>query len=244
MSEIVKVEGRAKKVSAIPGGYKPLKRFVTSNKQGQQLGPKGQATRLRIVEAAEKLLLTQSPVDLTAVAIAKAANTSPASFYMYFEDIREVLFALSDIATQEMDDVLGILEDEWREDNLDSWANSLVDAFYAVWDRHREVLRYRNMESDRGDPAFDKLRNEGSFPFIEALASRIVAACAAGQMPSRGDARALATVLHAGIERLAAVDPEVTQGMLGVKRLKAAQARAIVCVIVSTRLSFTALPKD
>ena len=48
---------------------------VTSNKQGQSLGRKGLATRQRLMDATEQLLKTLSPVELTAVAIAKEAKT-------------------------------------------------------------------------------------------------------------------------------------------------------------------------
>ena len=62
---------------------------VTLNKQGQVLGRKGQETRRNLMAATRRLLCTSSPVDITAVAIAKVAGTSSASFYMYFDDVQD-----------------------------------------------------------------------------------------------------------------------------------------------------------
>ena len=64
------------------------------NKQGQARGKKGQATRARLMNAAERLLAKSSPLDLTAVAIAKAADTSSATFYMYFDDVKDIYLSL------------------------------------------------------------------------------------------------------------------------------------------------------
>lgn len=214
------------------------------NKQGQRLGRKGTETRMRLMKAAERLLRTHSPVQLTAVAIAKAAGTSTATFYMYFDDIREILIALAASTIQDMQSVLAVLEEDWDPDAVEEHAARLAEAFYQFWDLHRPVLRYRNLEADRGDPAFDKLRAEGFYPFIEGLATRILELCSAQTRPSRGDARALASVLYAAMEYQAAVEPEAVYRTVGLKRMKASQARVIAQVISATRRGHMPLPKS
>jgi len=201
---------------------------VTVNKQGQVLGRKGQETRRRLMTATRRLLCTSSPVDLTAVAIAKAAGTSSASFYMYFDDVQDVLYALSLLAAEDMGQVIGFFDQGWNVDDLESEALRLVEAFNDVWSRHREVLRYRNLEADRGDMRFEQLRMDTYVPFIEKFAQRILSINPVGGGRRRGDAYAEATVLHAAMERLAATDPVVMERGLGAKRMNAATARVIV----------------
>lgn len=203
------------------------------NKQGQILGRKGLETRQRLMSATCELLRSSSPVDLTAVAIAKAAGTSSASFYMYFDDVQDVLYSLSVLAGEEMTDVANLLDTPWTPKSFEAKAVELVEALNHVWSRHREVLRYRNLEADRGNPRFEELRMNTYIPFIERFAQLILSLNPATGKRRKSDAYAEATVLHAAMERLAAVDPEVVDRGLGAKRLTAAMARIIAQAVTS-----------
>ncbi|MBW6927620.1 TetR family transcriptional regulator, partial [Salmonella enterica subsp. enterica serovar Weltevreden] len=66
------------------------------------LGRKGRETRQRLVDAAALLLASTSPMDLTAMAIAAEAGTASATFYVYFRDVQDILYALSEAATEDM----------------------------------------------------------------------------------------------------------------------------------------------
>ena len=206
---------------------------VISNKQGQTLGPKGHATRKRLMDAAERLLKTHSPVELTAVSVAKEAGTSSATFYMYFDDIKDVLFALAELASKDMERTLAAMDKPWERDKLEERALEFVEKFFAVWHKHREVLRFRNLEADRGDPAFDKLRMDAYLPELNFYVNRILESSATAEDISRGDAFSLASVLHAAMEKLAALNPALVHQGVGLKRLKAAQARIIANTIAS-----------
>jgi AcrR family transcriptional regulator len=199
-----------------------------TNKQGQILGRKGQETRQRLMAAARKLLCSSSPVDLTAVAIAKAAGTSSASFYMYFDDVQDVLYSLSQLAGTEMTEVAKLLDAPWTFETLERETIELIEALNSVWSRHREVLRYRNLEADRGDPRFEELRMNTYIPFIERFARRILSLNPATGSRRKSDAYAEATVLHAAMERLAATDPMVVEKGLGSHKLVSALARIII----------------
>jgi len=215
---------------------------VTSNKQGQTLGPKGLATRKRLMDAAERLMKTHSPVELTAVSVAKEAGTSSATFYMYFDDIKDVLFALAELAGKDVERTLAALDRPWPADDLEEAALELVEKFHAVWNRHREVLRFRNLEADRGDPLFDKLRMDAYVPELTFYVNRILEAAGEDGQISRGDAFALASVLHAAMEKLAALNPGIVHKGVGIKRLKASQARIIAKTIESCH-SWGRLPR-
>lgn len=205
--------------------------FVETNQQGQTLGRKGLQTRQKLMAAARKLLDVHSPVELTAVAIAKEACTSSASFYMYFEDVRDILYALAGEAAVAMAAVHDVVRQPWEPGEVRQHALKLVEQFNEVWDNHRQVLRFRNLEADRGDPRFEALRMSTYVPFIDLLARQIIAACPDNQnRPTLGQAFALASVLHAAMERLASTDPAVVARGVGAHKLNDALAHVIQSV--------------
>ncbi len=208
-----------------------MDKAVTNNKQGQKLGRKGQETRTKLMEATSRLLLIQSPLELTAVGIAAEAGTSPASFYMYFDDTKDILFALSEVAGEDMAKIHAIFDKPWERDNLEKHAMDVIDALNAVWDRHRAVLRYRNLEATRGDPRFSELRLNTFIPFIERFAERILSINPAQGTRKRADAYAEASILQGAMEHMAATDPEVMEHGLGAKRINNNLARIITLVM-------------
>lgn len=202
---------------------------IDINKQGQVLGRKGNRTRQRLMDATRRLLKDHSPVGLTAVAVAKEARTSSATFYIYFTDVRDIIYHLSLLAGDEMAEVHRILEEPWGP-GTEAFGHALriVNAFSAVWERHRDVLRFRNLEADRGDKHFYQLRLSTAVPIIERFAKRILATFPKGQGLSRGDAYAEATTLYAAMEALAETDPvHVEEGGIGERRLARSTARLI-----------------
>ncbi|MDX9698761.1 MAG: TetR/AcrR family transcriptional regulator [Rhodocyclaceae bacterium] len=204
---------------------------IKKNKQGQTLGRKGLETRARLMEAARRLLLTQSPVELTAVAIAAEAHTSPASFYMYFDDTKDILFALSEVAGEDMAKVREIFDKPWDHEKVEKHATDVIEALNEVWNRHRAVLRYRNLEATRGDERFETLRMNTFMPFIERFAERILSINPAHGTRKRADAYAEASILHGAMEHLAATDPALTERYLGVRRINANLARIVAMVM-------------
>lgn len=201
---------------------------VETNQQGQQLGRKGMLARQRLMQATRKLLEAYSPVELTAVAIAKEAGTSSASFYIYFQDVRDVLYALAVDAVDAMGAVFTVLERPWGADVLNERARELVAAFNGFWDEHRQVLRFRNLEADRGDPKFEALRMSSYTPFIDKLGRLMVANCPAGvTRPTLSQAFAMASVMHGAMERMASTDPAVIARGLGASKVEAALTHLI-----------------
>ncbi|MES2898997.1 MAG: TetR/AcrR family transcriptional regulator [Pseudomonadota bacterium] len=212
---------------------------ITTNKQGQTLGRKGLESRAKLMDAARRLLETHSPVEVTAVAIAAEAGTSPASFYMYFDDTKDILYALSEVAGEAMAAIHPIFDEPWVGTNLEEKAMSVVQAITTVWGEHRQVLRFRNMEADRGDPRFEQLRMNTYIPFIERFAQRILTINPASETRRRADAYAEATIFHAAMERLAATEPDVMERGLGARRINANLAR-MICLILSAGPGATA----
>jgi AcrR family transcriptional regulator len=180
------------------------------------------------------LLKTLSPVELTAVAIAKEAQTSSATFYMYFDDVKDLFFSLSVDAGNKVVEALESLTFDPGEEAFEQAAERLVVTFNKVWHEHRPVLRYRNMEADSGDANFDKLRLNTYRREIDVLCKWVKANKKGGVGPTTGDAYALAVVIHAALERLASVDPTIVENGIGINRMIAALARVFAQVMADT----------
>jgi AcrR family transcriptional regulator len=193
-----------------------LSKKVSKNKHGQSLGRKGRETRQRLMDAARELLQSSSPTQLTVVAIAKKARSSSATFYLYFEDVRGLLLVLSEEAEAGMKVVHEVLDEPWDPQFLDlDHAARVVEAYVSVWDKHREVLRYRNLEADRGDAEFENIRLRTVVRIVSRFAEHIFAAYPEGTDYTFTDAMAEASVLAAAMERLAATDMEAVNRGVG-----------------------------
>lgn len=168
------------------------------------LGNKGKETRLLLMATARKMLDKVSPLSLSAAAISKEAGTSPATFYVYFDNVEDILWALCDEITE---DVSHLLEDESTlrdEARLEEDALAFVKGYCDIWAHHGPLLLYRNMEADRGNKQFNQLFLRIALPILEGLTDRIVEAAPADQPVSRSDANAEAVVFFSAIDRIAA----------------------------------------
>src|SRR6185295_33248 len=67
---------------------------------GRVPGRRGRATRQRLLEQTAEMLRTSSYRDLKVVDIARAAGTSPATFYQYFPEVESAILALAEEMSQ------------------------------------------------------------------------------------------------------------------------------------------------
>lgn len=180
--------------------------IVENRRLTHELGRKGLETRRRLMAAAHELLQNVSAVSLTATAIARHAKTSSATFYVYFDDVSDVVLALAREASEDLDDVRAVLAD-WRADvETERGARAFFETYRAYWNRHRVILNLRNMEADRGDERFLALRGSSGLSVIRELADVIQQGHPDGSL-SEDQSLARATVIFAAIERLAASAP-------------------------------------
>ncbi|MGK2911445.1 MAG: TetR/AcrR family transcriptional regulator [Sphingobium sp.] len=169
------------------------------------LGRKGAQTRQRFMDAGRELLQTNSAVTLTATAVAKAAGMSPASFYVYFGDVADLVFALAADANDDLDEVFAVL-DRWSAGELDAvaGATAFYTAYRAHWDQHRVVLNIRDMEANCGNTRFIYMRRDAGRLLIDRLARLVDQAHEGTSDFLHEEALARATVVFAAVERLSA----------------------------------------
>jgi AcrR family transcriptional regulator len=178
---------------------------LSTNKIGQTIGRKGATTRQRLIDAALILLKSGSASTLTALAITKAAKTAPATFYVYFADVKELLFAAAESAADGFKSIDEILARSWDRANVRKHVEEFILAFSAVWDRHREILMVQNFEADAGDRRFIEARTQIGYAIAEGLADQIMAAWDSGKGMTRDEAMSRAIVVYCAVERLAVV---------------------------------------
>lgn len=142
---------------------------ITVNKSGQSLGRKGRRTRANIVAGASHLLRETPMAALTVAAIAKQADISAPTFYLYFEDVGEVLLAVLEDVSHELDGVLAKLEAPWPADRTFACAQEFVQAYFELWIKHGAVLRARNHLADQADPRFVNVRYGSAMQLAAAL---------------------------------------------------------------------------
>ncbi|MCZ1012317.1 TetR family transcriptional regulator [Streptomyces lydicus] len=117
---------------------------------GRQVGERGRRTRLLLLELLADELATTGYREASIVEIARRANTSAATFYQYFPDIDQAILTLAeDIAHEGSDNASTSRQPAPRE---------LVQEFFALYERHRAVLRVIDMKSSEGDQRFTTLR--------------------------------------------------------------------------------------
>ncbi|HEX5614315.1 MAG TPA: TetR family transcriptional regulator [Acidimicrobiia bacterium] len=183
---------------------------------GRAVGRRGQKTRRLLLDATASLLETHGVRDLRVVEIARAVGTSPATFYQYFRDVEEAVLALAERVGDELAPLLELLDAPWDDDaGLDA-ARGLVAGFLEYWDRHRAVLRTRNLAAQEGDARFREVRNHSLEPFLGGFATKIASAQAAGSVAVELTPRAAAAALVALLERMAAFHHDLE--LLGVER--------------------------
>ncbi|MEZ5735432.1 MAG: TetR/AcrR family transcriptional regulator [Novosphingobium sp.] len=151
--------------------------------------------------AAHRLLDTMSPVGLSAAAIAKEAGTSSATFYVYFDNVEDILWTICEAIAEDTSDLFPEHNFLRCDDRLDEDALAFVRGYCSIWARHGPLLLYRNMEADRGNPRFNQLVLRVALPILEGLTDRIAEA---DPMVSRREANGEAVVFIAAIDRIAA----------------------------------------
>lgn len=199
-----------------------------AGKKASSLGKKGKETRRMLMAATRKLLEAASPLNISAVAISRAADTSPATFYVYFNDVEDILWALCDMVTEDTSNLF-VNHAYLRDDaQLEEDALAFVRGYCDIWAHHGPLLLYRNMEADRGNRRFNQLVLRVALPILEGLTDRIVEAATADQPISRGDANAEAVVFIGAIDRIAAALHTWPEDSLMPDVLLRAEARVLV----------------
>jgi len=203
------------------------------NQLGQAMGAKGLQTRRRLLDATANLLKTTSLRDLRVAHIVRQAETSSATFYVYFNDVSEAVLALIGELTQSPPSLLGLFDRRWDADEAMDRAHEFVASYVDHWEAHAPLFRLRNLASDEGDERFGTVRLNAVAPLIGAMAERIEEGKRAGEVPADLHAQSAAGALLAMVERISAVRLDARDRR--VTRARLARVAAIISALLFAR---------
>ncbi len=137
---------------------------------GRVPGRRGRATRRKLLDETRAALTHEAYRDIKVVDIAKAAGTSPATFYQYFPDVEHAVLVLAEDVARETGSLTELVDGAWSGRAGIDTARDLVRGFLDLWEEHRPVLRVVELSTEEGDLRFQNLRVRALNEVTRALA--------------------------------------------------------------------------
>jgi len=133
--------------------------------------------------------------DLRVVDVARAAGTSPATFYQYFPDAETAVLELSGAMAAESGEMLAtrITTADWNGGS--DAADAVVAGFLDAWAAHGSLIGVIDLAAAEGEPRFRQIRTDLLNRPTEAFAGVVSDRVAAGHLPADVEATATAGVL-------------------------------------------------
>lgn len=202
------------------------------NHYGQKIGTKGERTRRALIGATVELLQSQGLRDVSVVDVARLAQISPATFYVYFRGVPEVVLAALESASQTSPDLEALIGRDWQGPDAQMAAARFIEAYTRLWNVNGTIFRVRNLAAEEGDERFYHARMTAAGPMMLGIAAAVARAQAAGRVPAGLSARACAGTILMMLERLAAVGPLTAQSDgLSYAALKDAAAHTLLGMV-------------
>jgi AcrR family transcriptional regulator len=226
-------EGSATTGAGFAGRLRPESAAPPAS-DGRVLGPRGLATRTRLIECTAALVARTSYSDLRVTDVARAAGTSPATFYQYFVDIDAALLELAEQTAEVGSQVaLVISERSWKGEAAYASACELVESFLRFWQEHLPVLRVVDLLTEEGDARFRQARVHMLNGITNALANAIRAANPAAAQGTQSEHMATASALVSMLAHVAAHREGMEHWRIDVPQLQDAMARLIYWGVAS-----------
>jgi AcrR family transcriptional regulator len=194
---------------------------------GRVPGARGLSTRARLLGCTLALLGDRSYRDLAVIDIARAAGSSPATFYQYFPDVESAVLVLAEQMADEHGRLAAIVRGaDWRGAGAHPAAEALAAEFLAFWIDHQPIMRVVDLASAEGDPRFRALRTRLLNDVTNALAEA-VDSMRDQPRGQRADPMAVAAVLVSMLSHVAAHQHGMAAWGIPVDDLRAVMARIV-----------------
>jgi AcrR family transcriptional regulator len=185
------------------------------------------ATRNRLIECTAAMVRNTPYSDLRVTDVARAAGTSPATFYQYFVDLDAALLVLATETTETGVELAGFIAQRgWAGTAGYESAQVLVESFLDFWQAHQPVLRVVDLLTEEGDVRFRQARVHMLNSIALALAEAIAAAHTDASPPPIAP-MATASALVSMLAHVAAHREGMEHWRIEVPQLKEAMARLI-----------------
>ena len=200
---------------------------------GRPLGARALEKRQRFLTATRELIQERSLRDLRVAEIARAVDTSTATFYQYFADVEDAVLHLAAQANKELPELLALFEGNWKGKEGRERSREVVLFFMQYWEKHGPILRIRNLAADEGDMRFMALRSEAMRPILAAMTDLMERNGAAGRDPDVIPASA-ALAMSSILDRMAAYHRVMESDGVDLDELVTTSAR-ILCRTLTGR---------
>ena len=174
----------------------------TTATDGRVIGERALQTRRRILEATAALLRDQGALDVKAMDVAREVGTSPATFYQYFADVEDAIFALALELPEKVAPIQMQFESDWSGPAGLDLARQAVSDYTDFWDENAAVLRVLLLRADERDERFRQVRRDYNAPFMTAMVAKVRIAQDSGKIADAIDAEATAGAMLAALDRL------------------------------------------
>jgi AcrR family transcriptional regulator len=195
---------------------------------GRVPGPRGLSTRARLLECTLALLGDKSYRDLAVIDIARAAGSSPATFYQYFPDVESAVLVLAEQMADEHGRFAAIVRDtDWRGAGAYPAAEALAAEFLIFWTDHQPILHVVDLASGEQDPRFRAARTR----LLNDVTNALAQAVESGRGQRRGardpDPMAVGAVLVSMLSHVAAHQHGMAAWGIPIDHMQAVMARII-----------------
>lgn len=169
------------------------------------MGAKGLRTKRKLIESTVRLLSETPLRDIKVFDIASAAETSAATFYVYFDNVIDVVLAAASELSQSTPEILALIDAPWTATTSEAKAHAFVETYVEFWAAHRSLLRTRNLAAEEGDMRFTEVRETAVRPLIQSLVRQIEDGKATGRVAAAVLPYAATGTLLMMLERLGAL---------------------------------------
>ncbi len=167
-------------------------------------GRRGQETRDRLLNSTAKLLVNTSWRDIKIIDIAREANTSPATFYQYFENLEQAILELAERLAGDAQQLAELVAGQWKGDQAWETAYRVIQGFMEFWESNRHIFRVVDLATEEGDLRFRGLRTRALNAITVALSAVINQAQGEAKNKTDLDPMATAGVIVAMMVNVAA----------------------------------------
>jgi AcrR family transcriptional regulator len=166
---------------------------------GRVPGQRGLATRQRLLEATADLLASTPWRSVKVIDIARAAETSPATFYQYFENVEQAICVLAEEMVEEAGDLADLVAGDWSPESSWETALTVTERFLEYWEANRIIFRVLDLATEEGDA---RLRGVG-VRALNAVTVALARVITLQQPPQGRGGSAAATSSPAGADPMA-----------------------------------------
>lgn len=169
---------------------------------GRVIGERAARTRARLLEATAESLRTQGALEVKVADVVRIVGTSPATFYQYFSDVEDAIYALATDLVPAVAPISNQLAEAWNADDALEKARLFVNNYINFWDRYGSVLRLMLLRADERDERFRQVRRDYNAPFMTNMSNKVRDGIADGRLPADLDAQTVAGAMLAALDRL------------------------------------------